>query len=100
MAKNLPVELIILGGMDNSPFFSFLILVSKKNIYYVFIQEKKLQKQQVIGEMRKVFYSERYKASINRKHAMLDKKWNTISNYFENLSSMMLFPVYASFSYL
>ena len=70
--------------MENRPLFSFLILITKKVIYNAFKQKKLSQNQQVISDMRKVFYSERYKASIKGKQAPSDQTSNTISNYFDN----------------
>ena len=61
----------------------FLCPIVQYSISYNALKQDKLpQKQQVISEMRKVFYSKRYNASINGKRAIFDKKWNT--NYFDN----------------
>ena len=45
--------------------------------------EKTPNKQQVVNEMRQIFYSEKYKAELKGKCTIFEKKWNTVATYFK-----------------
>ena len=81
--QTLSIECIVLGDLENSPMFIF-ILFSKKVIYNTMKNDKKKHKQILTG-IRKIFYSERFKAEIKGKRAIFDKKWNTLLNYLKNI---------------
>ena len=81
---NISFKRIILGDLENNPLFCFVMLSAKKVICNAMKLEKIPQKHQVVNEIRKFLYSERYKAEIKGKRKIFEKKRNTVLCYLKN----------------
>ena len=69
------IERILLGDLKRSGsiFFNFVILSSKKEVIYNAMKTDKPNRQQVISDVKNIYFTERYKASLRQKHAIFDK---------------------------
>ena len=60
------VERIISGDLENGHMFSYIILICKMTIYNILKAGKILHLQQVLSNIKNIYYAERYKAYIFR----------------------------------
>ena len=58
----LSMECIVLGDLENSDIFSYIILTFKMTIYDAMKADKIPHLQQVLNNIKNIYYAERYEA--------------------------------------
>ena len=61
------------GDLENSDMFSYIILICKMTIYNAMKAGKIPHLQQVLSNVKNIYYAERYKAYIKRQQTLFDK---------------------------